>query len=227
MAVIRRPVNSRTARRRDKNRLRLPSPTLSGRPPAIMRRVPDAAALPLSLVVLAAALAAAVVRPPRAPEWAVAAGGALLLAALGAVDGGEAVDTAEELAPTIGFLAALLLIAEGCRRDGLFDAIGALLARRAGGSPRRLLALVFAVAAAVTAALSLDATVVLLTPVVLATAARLRTSPSPHVVRLRAPGELRLAAAPGLQPDQPARLPRERPLVPALRGADGAARGSP
>ena len=170
------------ARRRDKKRLRLPSPTLSGRPPAIMRRVPDAAALPLSLVVLAAALAAAVVRPPRAPEWAVAAGGALLLTALGAVDRGEALDTAEELAPTIGFLAALLLIAEGCRRDGLFDSIGAVLARRAGGSPRRLLALVFAVAATVTAALSLDATVVLLTPVVLATAARLRTSPRPHVV---------------------------------------------
>ena len=147
-----------------------------------MRRVPDAAALPLSLVVLAAALAAAVVRPPRAPEWAVAAAGALLLTALGAVDRGEALDTAEELAPTIGFLAALLLIAEGCRRDGLFDSIGAVLARRAGGSPRRLLALVFAVAATVTAALSLDATVVLLTPVVLATAARLRTSPRPHVV---------------------------------------------
>ena len=41
--------------------------------------------------------------------------------------------------------------------------------------------LVFAVASAVTAVLSLDATVVLLTPVVFATAARLRTSPRPHV----------------------------------------------
>ena len=144
--------------------------------------MPDAAALPLSLLVLAAALAAAVIRPPRAPEWAVAAVGAALLALLGAVDRSDALDTLEELAPTIGFLAALLLIAEGCRREGLFDAIGALLARRAGASPRRLLALVFAVAVAVTTVLSLDATIVLLTPVVLATAARLRTSPRPHVV---------------------------------------------
>jgi arsenical pump membrane protein len=59
--------------------------------------------------------------------------------------------------------------------------MGGLMARGARGSPRRLLALVFAVAAAVTAVLSLDATVVLLTPVVFATAARLRTSPRPHV----------------------------------------------
>ena len=73
------------------------------------------------------------------------------------------------------------MLAEGCRRDGLFDAIGALLAVRARGEPRRLLALVFLVAAAVTAVLSLDATIVLLTPVVFATAARLRISPRPHV----------------------------------------------
>ena len=55
------------------------------------------------------------------------------------------------------------------------------MAAGARGSPRRLLALVFAVAATVTAVLSLDATVVLLTPIVFATAARLRTSPRPHV----------------------------------------------
>ena len=73
------------------------------------------------------------------------------------------------------------MLAEGCRREGLFDAMGGLMAAGARGSPRRLLALVFAVAAAVTAVLSLDATVVLLTPIVFATAARLRTSPRPHV----------------------------------------------
>jgi arsenical pump membrane protein len=49
------------------------------------------------------------------------------------------------------------------------------------GSPQRLLALVFVVAVGVTALLSLDATVVLLTPVVFATAARVRTSPKPQV----------------------------------------------
>ena len=56
------------------------------------------------------------------------------------------------------FLAAMLVIAEGCRRDGLFDAMGAVMARGSGGSPRRLLAFVFVIAAAITAVLSLDAT---------------------------------------------------------------------
>src|SRR5262249_39925321 len=49
------------------------------------------------------------------------------------------------------------------------------------GRPRRLLGQVFAVAAVTTAVLSLDATVVLLTPVVFATVARLEVRAKPHV----------------------------------------------
>jgi arsenical pump membrane protein len=63
----------------------------------------------------------------------------------------------------------------------MFDALGALMAAGSGGRPNRLLAMVFLVAAGTTAVLSLDATVVLLTPIVFATAARLRTNPRPHV----------------------------------------------
>ena len=50
-----------------------------------------------------------------------------------------------------------------------------------GGRPRRLLAQVFVIASVTTAVLSLDATVVLLTPVVFATAARLDVRARPHV----------------------------------------------
>jgi arsenical pump membrane protein len=56
-----------------------------------------------------------------------------------------------------------------------------LRATRSPASARRLLALVFAAAAIVTAVLGLDATVVLLTPIVFVTASRMRTSPKPHV----------------------------------------------
>jgi arsenical pump membrane protein len=143
--------------------------------------MPEGIALALALVLLAAALGAAVARSRSLPEAAVATGGALALVATGALSLSRAGDAVRSLAPTVAFLAALLLIAEGCRRDGLFDAIGALMARGAAGSPLRLLAFVFAVAAGVTAVLSLDATVVLLTPVVFATAARMRTSARPHV----------------------------------------------
>jgi arsenical pump membrane protein len=143
--------------------------------------VPDGPALALSLLVLAVALAAAVGRPRLLPEWLAACGGAALLVAAGAVSTHDAGAALRDLAPTVGFLAALLVLADGCRREGLFSALGAVMARGARDDPRRLLALVFAAASAVTAVLSLDATVVLLTPVVFATAARLRTSPRPHV----------------------------------------------
>jgi len=84
-------------------------------------------------------------------------------------------------APTIGVLAALLVLGDGCRRSGLFEALGSTMAIGSRGRPRRLLALVFAAAAGTTVVLSLDATVVLLTPIVFATAAGLRLSSRPHV----------------------------------------------
>ena len=55
------------------------------------------------------------------------------------------------------------------------------MARGCAGRPQRLLVGVFVVASVITAVLSLDATVVLLTPVVFATAARLGARAKPHV----------------------------------------------
>lgn len=134
-----------------------------------------------ALVVLAASLAAAIARPRWAPEWLVAACGALLLVLVGVLSFHGARSALRGLGPTVGFLAALLLLADGCRRAGLFDALGAAMAHGARGRPDRLFALVFAAAALTTTVLSLDATILLLTPIVFATAARLPTSPRPHV----------------------------------------------
>jgi arsenical pump membrane protein len=86
-----------------------------------------------------------------------------------------------QLGPTVGFLAALLMLADGCAGEGLFEALGSAMARGSHGHARRLLAMVFACAGLTTAVLSLDATVLLLTPIVFATAARLQLSPRPHV----------------------------------------------
>ena len=135
----------------------------------------------LALVALAASLAAAVMRPRWAPDWAVTAGAALLVVLVGALSFHGARSALSALGPTVGFLAALLVLADGCRRAGLFDALGAAMAFGARGQPRRLLATVFLAAAGTTAVLSLDATIVLLTPIVFATAARLHTNPRPHV----------------------------------------------
>jgi arsenical pump membrane protein len=100
---------------------------------------------------------------------------------VGAIPLSDAVDEVVRLAPVVGFLAAVLVLAQLCEHEGLFHAAGAWLARAGAGSPQRLLAGVFGLAAATTAVLSLDATVVLLTPVVFATAARSGVRPKPHV----------------------------------------------
>ena len=94
-------------------------------------------------------------RPPRwAPDWAVAAVGAGLLVAVGVLSLSGARSTLRELGPTVGFLAALLVLADGCRRAGMFDALGAVMARGSQGRPGRLLAMVFLVASGTTAGVS-------------------------------------------------------------------------
>ncbi|MFE0325888.1 arsenic transporter [Streptomyces sp. NPDC003753] len=135
----------------------------------------------LSVVLLVAVLAGAVVRPFKLPEavWAVPAAGIAILT--GAISLDHARAEAERLGPVVGFLAAVLVLAHFCDVEGLFQACGAWMARWAAGRPGRLLTAVFALASLITAVLSLDATVVLLTPVVFATAARMGARPKPHL----------------------------------------------
>jgi arsenical pump membrane protein len=135
----------------------------------------------IAVVALAACLVAAVARRREAPDWVVAVLAAGVVLATGAIGIDGVGHALSRLGPTIGFLAALLVLGDGCRRSGVFDSLGSAMAAGARGRPRRLLALVFAAATATTAVLSLDATVVLLTPIVFATAARLPTQPRPHV----------------------------------------------
>ncbi|MBY0442611.1 MAG: arsenic transporter, partial [Mycobacteriaceae bacterium] len=83
--------------------------------------------------------------------------------------------------PVVGFLAAVLVLAQLCADEGLFTWCGAWMAHVARGRADRFLVAVFAAASLVTAVFSLDATVVLLTPAVFATATRLAVRARPHV----------------------------------------------
>lgn len=134
-------------------------------------------ALALSLVLMAAVLISA-----SAPwsEVAVAVPAAAVLVGLGALSTDAAMAEIRRLAPVVAFLALVLVLSRLCDDEGLFRVAGGWMARSSDGRPDRLLGRVFVVAAATTAVLSLDATVVLLTPVVLETARVLRVSARPH-----------------------------------------------
>lgn len=133
--------------------------------------------LAAALVVLV--LAAAIVRPHGLPEVVVAAPAAALLVALGAVTPTQVADIARDLGPTLGFLAATLVLAHLADAYGVFRWIADRLRDGSGGRPKQLFTLGFVASAITTAVLSLDATVVLLTPSLLATARLAKVSARP------------------------------------------------
>ncbi|MDQ6686908.1 MAG: SLC13 family permease [Actinomycetota bacterium] len=124
-------------------------------------------------VVPALALAALlVIAYLHLPQWVEAVAGVLAPAmalSTGALGRAGVRRELGHLQPVVVFLSAILVVSEACRAAGVFAAIGQRLALL--GRPQLILALTFVVATATTVALSLDATVVLLTPVVVVAAA--------------------------------------------------------
>ncbi len=133
-----------------------------------------------SIVLLIACLGVVATRPGGLLAGCVAVPAAALVVLTGIVPRDAAWRTLRELGPTVGFLAAILVLGHLAAEAGVFEYLAALSAQRSRGRPRRLLVLVVALAALVTAVLTLDATVVLLTPVVVQTARYLRVPARPH-----------------------------------------------
>ncbi len=118
----------------------------------------------LAVLALVALLVVAYRHPRPVVEVAVALGASALALGSGLLDLDDAVRTLADLAPVVVFLVTILVVSHVCDRAGLFAAMGGILRTH----PTRLFTIAFLLGATVTAILSLDATVVLLTPVVLA-----------------------------------------------------------
>jgi arsenical pump membrane protein len=130
------------------------------------------------LLALVALLAVAFRHPSGRVEAGVALVAALCCILTASSTLPEAADAVRRLLPVVVFLAAILVVAEACADLGLFRAIGERIGRP-GTSSQRFLGLTFVAAVAVTAVLSLDATVVLLSLVVLSAAGRAGVLPGP------------------------------------------------
>ena len=89
----------------------------------------EVAAETVSVAMLAFVLGFAVVRPWGWGEAVAAVPAAILVIAVGAISPHRALAEAERLGPIIGFLAAVLILAQLCQDEGLFRFCGAWLAR--------------------------------------------------------------------------------------------------
>lgn len=135
----------------------------------------------LGIALLAVTLVGALLRPRGLPEVTFALPCAALTLLAGLCTPAAAWEEVHRLAPVAGFLVAALMLARLCEIEGVFDHLGLVLARSFGRDGRSLLLGVTALGALVTAVLSLDATVVLLTPIVLSTTRLAKLPPRAHL----------------------------------------------
>jgi len=131
--------------------------------------------------IAAAATAAVIVRPGRWPEAVWAVGGALALLLCGLISVSTALQAVVEGGDVYLFLTGMMLLSELARREGLFDTLAGWAVRHAGGSARRLFALVYGIGVVVTVFMSNDATAVVLTPAVYVVAKKAGAKPLPYL----------------------------------------------
>lgn len=134
----------------------------------------------LALLLLAITLAGILTRPRGVHEWVVAVAGATLAVLLGVVPAADAFAAMAAQWNVFLFFLGLMTIAAIADQSGLLRHLVIASARAARGRAGLLFVLVCGVAALVTVTLSNDATVLLLTPLVVEMASRLQVPVLPY-----------------------------------------------
>jgi arsenical pump membrane protein len=126
-------------------------------------------------------MALAVMRPRGLNEAWPAVSGAGALLALGFLRPADLAAAAADTGSVLLFLLGMMVVSNVLDLAGVFRWAAGYAARASAGSSRRLLLNVFLLGGAVTALLSLDVTVIVLTPIVYATVVALQIDPLPYL----------------------------------------------
>ncbi len=177
------------------------------------------------VLALGGMLAVAFVHPSGRVEALVGLACACITLATGLLTSAEVRASLTSLAPVVAFLVTILVVSDVCARAGLFAAAAQRVGRWSGGKPALLFTGVFVARGRRHrgAEPRRDRRP--------ADAGRPRRRPGPlgahraRHLRLPADGQLGLAPAAGLQPDQPAGVPAPRPDLHRLRDPDGTGPG--
>jgi arsenical pump membrane protein len=135
----------------------------------------------LATLILLVTLLLVLVRPRGLPAALPAALGGLLALALRLVSLHQAWEIVRFAQDALVFLIGMMIVSAIVERAEFFDWCATLAARAGRGSVRRLYLFIFVIGTLITATLSLDATAIVLTPIVYAMAVRLKLRPLPFM----------------------------------------------
>ncbi|MER3438051.1 MAG: arsenic transporter, partial [Chloroflexota bacterium] len=135
----------------------------------------------ISFGIVAATLALILIRPRGISEAWVAAAGAAAMIVAGPLTLHDVPLVLRATADVLVFLAGMMVLTVVVEGAGVFAYLAEACARLARGSGIALLCLVFALGAVVTALLSLDVTVIVLTPIIYAVTTRRRLNALPFM----------------------------------------------
>ncbi|CAN5133648.1 ArsB/NhaD family transporter [soil metagenome] len=135
----------------------------------------------LSVVILVVTLALILTRPRNVSEALAASLGGVCVLGLGLVPVREAGEILREASNVLTFLVGMMAVSSVAEKAGFFEWAGSLTIRAGRGSVFRLYCAVFVIGTLVTITLSLDATAIVLTPVVFGMTRTLGIKPLPFM----------------------------------------------